>query len=387
MNETPQHPVKIALAGLLMICATMAFGRFCYTPILPFMVEQLHITVEEGGSLASSNYAGYLIGAITMSKASLPGSRRTWVLVSLALSAMTTGAMALTTSLAWFLALRFIAGFTSSTILVFGSSVVLDALARARRPNLMWIHFAGVGVGVSICAALIPALGENGFDWAWQWAVCGALGLVCLGLVAWLIPGSGGHQGAAPASAPEPMDRRLIALIFAYGCYGFGYVIMLTFISAMLRAEPALRSVEPMTFLILGLAAIPSVAFAAWIGRKIGFGVAFAGACLIEAVGTVLCVAGTNLYVLIAGAVLIGFTFNGLGALGMLGVRSLTVGDARRNLGLLSIAQGVGQISGPIFAGYVWQRTGSFVVPSLAAALMLSIAAGLPIVYRRKRLL
>ena len=78
-------------------------------------------------------------------------------------------------------------------------------------------------------------------------------------------------------------DRRLVALIVAYGLFGFGYVITATFISAIVRSEPDLKSLEPVIWLIVGVGAIPSVALWSWIGRRIGNGRAYAMACLVEA--------------------------------------------------------------------------------------------------------
>lgn len=39
-------------------------GRFVYTPLLPWLVEDGLLTVQEGASIASWNYLGYLIGAL-----------------------------------------------------------------------------------------------------------------------------------------------------------------------------------------------------------------------------------------------------------------------------------------------------------------------------------
>jgi fucose permease len=43
-------------------------GRFVYTPILTFMVESLELTKAEAGAIASSNFIGYLLGALAAAK-------------------------------------------------------------------------------------------------------------------------------------------------------------------------------------------------------------------------------------------------------------------------------------------------------------------------------
>jgi hypothetical protein len=60
----------------------------------------------------------------------------------------------------------------------------------------------------------------------------------------------------------------MIRLVLAYGLFGFGYVITATFISTIARATPALQAVEPLVWLVVGLAAIPSVGL--WVASAGG---------------------------------------------------------------------------------------------------------------------
>ena len=104
---------------------------------------------------------------------------------------------------------------------------------------------------------------------------------------------------------------------------------------------------------------------------------ALALACAVEAAGVALSVAWYTPLAIIAAAVILGGTFKGITALGLSAARRLSAGDARRNLALMTAAFGLGQIIGPIFAGYVFDLAGSFVIPSLAASGALVMAAGL----------
>src|ERR1700757_1647749 len=53
-----------ASIGLLALASAMGIGRFSLTPILPLMQEDAHLTLAVGGWLATSNYIGYLLGAL-----------------------------------------------------------------------------------------------------------------------------------------------------------------------------------------------------------------------------------------------------------------------------------------------------------------------------------
>ena len=58
----------VSFGGLIALAAAMGIGRFVYTLILPFMVESLELTKAEAGVIASSNFFGYLLGALLATK-------------------------------------------------------------------------------------------------------------------------------------------------------------------------------------------------------------------------------------------------------------------------------------------------------------------------------
>src|ERR1700742_4287682 len=83
--------LRLALGGAVAMGCAMGIGRFVYTPILPFMIEALHLSASQAGLIASANFLGYLVGALAAS-APLPGAPRHWLLGALIASATTTAA-------------------------------------------------------------------------------------------------------------------------------------------------------------------------------------------------------------------------------------------------------------------------------------------------------
>ena len=362
----------------------MGIGRFVYTPILPFMVESLGLSQAQAGIVASANFLGYLLGALAAAKASLPGGRRRWFLAALATSAVTTAAMAGEAALPLFLLLRFLGGVASAFVLVFSSALVLDRLAAAGRPGLSALHFAGVGSGIAVSAVLVAWLASLGSDWRGLWLASGALSLLALLAVLWLVPPEPEAAVAkAPAAGGDGRNRRrLAALIVAYGLFGFGYVITATFISTLVRLTPEIAWLEPYIWLAVGLAAVPSVAFWTWVAGRLGKARGFALACLTEGIGVALSVLGSGAVSVLLAAALLGGTFMGITALGLVYARALTSGDPRRSIALMTAAFGLGQMIGPGFAGYAYGFGQSFLLPSLVAAFALLVAFALTMDWR-----
>lgn len=377
MTNGPQ-PLALALGGLICLGAAVGIGRFVYTPILPRMTEDLGMTKATAGLLASANFAGYLAGALIAATPVLRGPRRAWLLIGLLGSAVTTGAMTWASSAPAFAVLRFAGGIASAFALVFASALVLDRLSEARRPELAAIHFGGPGAGIAVSAVLAAVVAAWGGGWRVMWLGAGIVSLAAFGAAALLIP-----DRAEPAHGGRPgamQDRRrLVPFVAAYGLFGFGYVITGTFLVAIVRGSPAVRFLEPLVWIVVGLAGLPSVVFWSGIGERVGIARAFALACAAEAVGVAASVLWTAPAGVFLAAVLFGGTIMGITALGLIQGRRLTAGDPRGTLAILTAAFGVGQIIGPAFAGAVYDATGSFLWPSMAASGALLLGALLAI--------
>jgi len=280
-----------------------------------------------------------------------------------------------------FLALRFAGGVASAFGLVSASALVLDRLAAVQRGRISALHFAGVGVGIALSAALVSGLLAVGADWRALWLASGAASLAAVLAVRWLVPDEPDARprsaAAVGGTAVGVADRGLAILVAAYGLFGFGYVITATFLVAIVRDAPETRAVEPLVWIVTGIAAAPSVALWTRMEERVGVPRAFATACLVEAVGVAASVLWTTVSGVLVAAASLGSTFMGITALGLVGARRLSGGDPRRTLALMTAAFGFGQIAGPAFAGLVHDRTGSFVPPSLAAACALVVAAAL----------
>jgi predicted MFS family arabinose efflux permease len=371
------HPLPLAIGGAVALASAMGIGRFAYTPILPEMVAALHLTASEAGLIASANFAGYLVGALIAAASFFAPRRRGWMLAALLVSALTTGLMAASSSLMAFVVLRFVGGFASAFALVFTSSLVLDRLAAIGRGYLAPHQFAGVGTGVVISALLVAQLASLHIAWQWQWLANAALSLLALGAVMILIPAGGRTAASASAKANGGIGSPLAALIVAYGLFGFGYVITATFLVQLVRTTEAIAPLEPVIWPLVGLAAMPSIPLWSAVERRFGTASAFALACLLLAVGVLASVLWIAPAGAITAAILLGSTTIGITVLGLVGARRLAAGAASRIIALMTASFGLGQIIGPIFAGWVHDLTGTFLLPSIAAAATLVLGAAL----------
>jgi hypothetical protein len=231
------------------------------------------------------------------------------------------------------------------------------------------VHFAGVGSGIAASAALVAILVQAGAAWSSLWFASAALAATAGLAVAWMVPID---SRAAVASAPSARSRvsaEFVALTAAYGLFGFGYIITATFIVAQVRGSRELAHLEPYIWVLVGLGAAPSVAMWGAIARRWGILNGFALAAVVEALGIAASVLWESPVTVIAAAVLLGATFMGLTALGLMA--------AAGRIAMMTAAFGVGQIIGPVVAGYLFDLTGSLSLPTLAAAAALLVACGL----------
>jgi len=172
-----------------------------------------------------------------------------------------------------------------------------------------------------------------------------------------------------------PKNAALTRTVVAYGLFRFGYIVTATFLVAIVRQGEAGRLFESAVWLATGLAGLPSVWLWNIAARRHGLPAIFAVACVAEAVGIAASVSLGGYAGPLLGGILLGGTFIAITAMGLQLARRLAGDAPRRVLALMTASFGLGQILGPIMAGLVADRTGSFTAPSLLAALALLAAA------------
>ncbi|AFT86618.1 YbfB/YjiJ family MFS transporter [Paraburkholderia phenoliruptrix] len=215
MNDLASHAERIpaepraarraalaaALACMVTLAVALGVGRFAFTPLLPLMLHggafgQPPIDIQHGGWLASFNYAGYFLGALTCAALRVEPARM--VRVGLALTVLLTLAMGVTSQFWVWAAVRFVAGAVSAWTFVFASQWGLRRLAELGQPAWSGVIYTGPGVGIVGTGLLVSAAGGYGATAGWI-----GFGLISVVLAAIVWPAF----GAAAASDRETARR------------------------------------------------------------------------------------------------------------------------------------------------------------------------------------
>jgi MFS family permease len=277
------HVLKAAAA----LAAGMGVGRFVYTPILPLMHSQAGLGASAGASLATANYIGYLVGALAGILAPRLVRSRVILRISLILLTVTLLAMPLTHAVAVWWALRLLAGVASALVFVIAASSLLSHL-RGLPAHLPGWGFGGVGAGIALSGGVVLILRSVG-DWRSAWWASAALAAV-LAAGAWTlrpepsaVPASGPVGATRPASRPRT-QRWFGALFACYSLEGVGYIIAGTFLVAAIE-QTSPGWIGSGAWVLVGLAAVPSSAFWAWLSRRWSRPDLLLAALVVQAVG------------------------------------------------------------------------------------------------------
>jgi predicted MFS family arabinose efflux permease len=356
------------------MAVAMGVGRFAYTPLLPLMEEGAGISHRMAGLIGSANLAGYLVGAFSASNAVFRVRRLTFAWVAIGVVIATTALMAVTPVSSW-MVVRFVTGAGSGFAFVLASSILLDRAAREKRPDWIAIFYGGVGAGIVLTAIAVPILGAWG-GWREGWL---GLALISTVLCAVTLPSLTDSANAETAQIKDATAHPYPALFgwlaAAYGAQGMGYVIPATFLVAMVAGTPAIARYAALSWIVVGVVAIPSTIIWNRLGIAIGRDVALVIALCVMAIGAIAPVVATNAFGVIVAAATLGGTFIGVTALTTALGRTLRPQQSHVAIGQLTAAFGVGQILGPAVAGVLISDYESYTPALVVSTGVLSLSA------------
>jgi predicted MFS family arabinose efflux permease len=379
-RDLERHPASVsawvsALAGSAALAVAMGIGRFAFTPVLPMMQEDFGLSVSEGGWLATANYVGYLVGALSaigMRVRSTAAIRAGLVVIGLS-----TLAMGLQHQFLLWVVLRAIAGIASAWVLVFVSAWALERLALLERSDLSGTVYAGVGTGIVAAGGaclVVMSLHAGSFD-AWL-----SLAVISIAVTAaiWPFVKTSRSPNPAPATTAAPSPLRSATfwrLVLCYGAFGFGYILPATFLPVMAKTIIPDPQLFGWAWPAFGAAAVVSTIFAARLEQFLSHRAIWIGSHLVMALGVVIPLIVPGLPGIMMAALLVGGSFMVATMAGMQEARRVAGPHARALMAAMTSAFALGQILGPVIVSFMAQSTGGFAPALILAAAVLAASA------------
>lgn len=367
---------KVLLAGFFSQLLCLGIARFAYTPLLPLLQQEQLLTDASGGYLAAINYLGYMAGALIAASLNDLVLKDRLYRLGLVLAVVSTLGMALTTNFYLWSLWRFIAGLSSAGSMLIASGLIMHWLLSHRQRAELGVHFAGLGLGIAMSALLVEAMLQLPLSWQAQWGVLAAVGLLfAVPAWSWLprptLSSVPAQQKLADASAGR---RFILLMLLSYFCAGYGYVLSATFIVAIVERMPGLAGSGNLSFVVLGLAAVPAVLLWDFVARKTGYLYAIMLALTLQIVAIILPLSFNTLTVVLLSAALFGATFIGVVSLVLTMAGRLYPSKPAKLMGKMTLAYGLAQVIAPAITGVIAEKTGSYAAGLYLAALLLSFA-------------
>ncbi len=371
--------LTVLSAGIASLLLSIGVARFAYTPLLPLMQEQAGLGVSAAGWLAAVNYAGYLSGAGLATVISDLVLKDRLYRIGMVLALVTTPVMALTTNEVLWGVSRYLAGLGSAAGMLLGTGLILNWLIRHDHRSELGIHFAGIGLGIAGCAAVVEVL-HRSLDWRELWYAFTAIGLLLLvPALRWFPrPARDTHTRSGRKMVDRPPSALYLRLfIGAYFCAGFGYVIGATFMVAIVEDLPGLEGKGNLAFLAIGLGAAPASIYWDLIARRVGDLNALVLAAGLQVVGIALPVLVGGLVTTMVSALLFGSTFVGMVSLVLTMAGRFFPTRPAKMMGRMTLSYGVAQIVGPATTGWLAARYTGYVVGLYLAAGVMVVGTAL----------
>lgn len=353
--------IKVLAASVIAVVVMVGIARFSYTPMIPEMMEALGLSQSVIGLLATVNYAGYLTGALLITRISDLDLKVKLYQLGLIVAVISTVLMGYTTDIwLWYL-LRFVSGLSTSAGMLLGAGLLMSWLIKNNEKSELGVFFSGIGLGIVLTAVLAELIKES-FTWDQQWVIYGLVGLALV-IPVWrwtpdyracALPRTGGTEASAERS------RFIVILQLAYFCAGVGYVVTATFLVAIAESMPELSGRGWLIWLIAGLAATPACWLWDVFSRRWGQWTALYLAYMLNSVSILMLILNTSMASVMLSAVIYGASFIGIVSMMLAMVGRVFPENPSRPMSRLTFSYGIAQMLAPAVVGYLADIEGNY---------------------------
>ncbi|HEV8077619.1 MAG TPA: YbfB/YjiJ family MFS transporter, partial [Marinobacter sp.] len=302
LPTTSRELFSVLAAGAVLLLVVHALGRFIYTPLLPYLVNDGLFSAAEGAAVASWNYMGYLMGAVLAIRWHRIEHIRRILPLAVVVHIVTTVLVAVETDLTAISTTRWLNGVANGVVFVQAPALILEWLVLRNRASLSGLVYFGVGFGLLLSAGVVSGTADwlEGAERWWPAAI------ISIPLAAWGTwrlmqldvpvhsPAAFYNNGKTPST--RLFDRASTPLFLAYAGAGLGYILPMTFLPLLANVElkPG-HWLQDGSWLLVALFTI----LAPWIWNRLG---AMIGDILALKINFAIQLAGVLAAVVIPGA-------------------------------------------------------------------------------------
>lgn len=300
------------LAVIAALAVVHILGRFIFTPLMPYFIDDGLFTLAQATDLASINYLGYLVGAWLAIFAATAKRIKKILIINIIINIISTLVQVMTADFYTLLALRLINGISNGVVFVLAPAFMLEWFYAQGKAHLSGLMYFGVSAGLVVSGLLVNGTAAY-FVGAERWLPVAVLSVLFGVFCVYRLAGVQVHLPQVIDNEPKPplFDRQSTFLFLAYLGAGFGYILPMTFLPTLAYQ---LDSHEPMNGYIWTLVAVAcfvSTSFWNKLGVRIGDDWAIIISLLLQGFGVLTVLIAPNIYTLMVCALGVGGGFLG----------------------------------------------------------------------------
>ena len=356
----------LIIVGILVLFASLGLGRFVFGMILPDLKSNLGITITESGFLSTSNFVGYLLGLLFAGVFYSKIGALKLIFRSL-----------LSQSISMFLMLAFdsylivsffylICGFFGALSTIAIMSYITQSVGKEIRGKAAGILYMGSGLAIVLSGYLVPFV--DGFYGDYSWRVVWGIFAFVTALISLVVRFSLQDVPLSIQTAQKSSiwrlirDKRFLLIGGLYFCFGITYVVFVTFfVLASMQKWGISSSLSADFWIVLGFLSIFSGPIFGILSDRIGRFKTLSIVFFIQSIANLIMALSLPQFSLWFSAFLFGISVWATPSI-MAVVTAETFGIEKTAsiFSKITLVFAIGQIIGPIGAGYTADLVGGF---------------------------
>lgn len=374
--------VLLIVLGMLSIMVTVVFARLAYGLVLPSMRSDLGLSYAEAANLGTITALGYVSMLLYAGVfAGRHGGRRA-VLLGMSLAFSGFLGMALSSLYGWQMLFMTLLGF--GTAFTFTPMIsLLGSWYPERRGTVIGFANSGVGIGMLVSGALVPALTENNAADGWRhvWMAFAASAALTGLLMTVLLrnpPRPAVSMGLRQGLRGVYRSPHVVIIGLIYGVLGLTYIVQTLFMYSFALAAEVTPVTAGRLVAVMGFLSIFAGPGWGWAADRIGHANTLVICMVLAMLANLLPVIWQQTPSFAIHYVLMGISISGLFT-SILAASTTTVAQqlAPMAVSFVTVFFALGQLIGPAVAGGLIEWQQDFRLSFALCTLLLLIGVGL----------